>query len=393
MKYRSSAKSQREFSVLGYGCMRFPMSGNKIDEAETEKLLKSSIERGVNYFDTAYIYHGGKSESLLGDLLNEHKYEVMITTKLPQFIVRKSSDIDKYFDAQMKRLKRDYVDYYFMHMLCDLRSWERLKRLGIEEWLQKKRESGQIKGIGFSYHGGPEEFKALVDAYDWDMCQIQYNYLDENNQAGRSGLVYASQKGLPVAIMEPLRGGNLVNSLPQEALKLFENAEPKFSPAQQGLRWIWNQSEPTVVLSGMSNFQQLDENIAVAETSEAGMLSEAELKMFENVKRAINSSIKVGCTGCRYCMPCPNGVNIPECFSCYNEKYTIGRKSSSMRYMQVTGAFTQNPGNASRCTSCGACEKRCPQGIQIRKKLRETAKELEGIKFKAMSFVSRTLVR
>lgn len=394
MNYRISPKNGEKLSILGYGCMRFPSKNGSIDEERTERQIRSAIEQGVNYFDTAYIYLNGKSETILGKILAKgYRDKVNIATKLPPFMVRTAADIDKIFNKQLERLQTGRIDYYLMHMLSDLASWERLKSLGIESWIEQKKQSGEIRNIGFSYHGGRGEFKKIVDSYDWDFCQIQYNFLDENNQAGKTGLQYAASKGLPVIIMEPLRGGKIVTSLPNEVKDIWKNAKPSRSAAEWALRWIWNQPEATVVLSGMNEEAQIEENIRIASEVQPGKFSENDLQLFTRVRDILLQKSKVGCTGCGYCMPCPSGVDIPTCFSCLNDKYRISQHGNRFKYMQSTGAFSKKPGSASQCIQCGKCEKHCPQGIPIREKLEEVRRELEGPLFKPTVFVARKIMR
>ena len=277
-----------------------------------------------------------------------------------------------------------------MHMLNDADTWERLKEKGVEEWIAEKRAAGQIRNIGFSYHGNTEHFKEVLDAYDWDFCQIQYNYMDEHTQAGRAGLEYAGTKGIPVIIMEPLRGGKLVELLPEEAKKLFREKAPDSTPAQWEFRWLWDQKEVTVVLSGMNSLGMVRENIKTADEARAGMMTEEDRKFLEEVKREINRKIKVGCTACGYCMPCPQGIDIPGTFRCYNEMYTERPRVGKKEYLMTT-AFRKNQNPASKCIRCGKCERHCPQKIEIRKELRAAAAELEDLRYKALSALVRIL--
>ena len=291
MKYRKD-KYGNDISVLGFGCMRFPRNGAAIDMRETEKELLAAIENGINYFDTAYIYPG--SEAALGEILHKNnlREKVYIATKLPHYLIKSREGMERLFGEHLKRLKTDYIDYYLMHMLTDVQTWERLKDLGILEFLEEKKRSGAIRQIGFSYHGNSDMFCKLVDAYDWDFCQIQYNYLDEHSQAGRRGLQYAHSKGLPVIIMEPLRGGKLVNRLPKTALDIFA-AYPIFgTPAQWALRWLWDQPEVTCVLSGMNSMEMVEDNIRTASQANVGDLGAAEQQMLRQVVAAINSVTK-----------------------------------------------------------------------------------------------------
>ena len=371
MNYRKD-KYGNALSILGFGCMRFPA-----DKEEAEREVLYAIDQGVNYFDTAYIYPG--NESALGEILHKNnvREKVRIATKLPHYLIKSVDGLEKMFREQLKRLKTDYVDYYLMHMLSDIAAWERLRELGIEDWLQEKKESGQIRQVGFSYHGNTEMFCTLVDAYDWDMCMIQYNYLDEHSQAGRRGLEYAHAKGLPVMIMEPLRGGRLVNKLPAEAHKIFAGYPVQNTPAQWAFRWLWNQKEVTCVLSGMNSGAMVRENIETACTAHVGDLGENEEKMLEDVVAAINAKMKVGCTGCSYCMPCPCHVDIPGTFAAYNARYSESKFWAVVEYIKCTALRRTNTA-ASNCIGCGKCEKHCPQRIAIRAELKNAQKELEG---------------
>ena len=380
MHYRLD-KYGNELSVLGYGCMRFPQKLGRIDLEETEKQLMAAIRGGVNYFDTAYIYPG--SEAALGQILHKNgvRKQVKIATKLPHYLLKNRESMDSLFAEELKRLQTDYVDFYLMHMLTDVGTWERLKKLGIEQWLAEKKASGQIRQVGFSYHGGSVMFCKLVDAYDWDFCQIQYNYMDEHTQAGRKGLQYAAAKGLPVIIMEPLRGGRLVNNLPEGAKKLFASHPKGWTAAQWSLRWLWDQPEVTVVLSGMNSEAMIAENIQTASRAQAGDLTAEDQVLLKQVVKELNAKIKVGCTGCGYCQPCPAGVDIPSVFAAYNRKFQDGSFRALQDYFMCTTLRT-NATAASNCVGCGKCEKRCPQHIEIRKELKNVRKELEGPVYK-----------
>ena len=394
MNYRKNIKNGDMLSVLGFGGMRFPTKRNAIDEERTEAMIVHAIEEGVNYFDTAYIYHMGKSEGMFGKVLAKgYRESVKIATKMPHYLVKKEADLERIFNKQCERLQTDYIDYYLIHMLSDMGTWESLKALGIEEWIAEKKKNGQIINIGFSFHGVKDQFIQLIDAYDWEFCQIQYNYLDENNQAGTDGLRYAALKELPVIVMEPLRGGKLVNNLPTEVEDLWKNAEPKRSAAEWGLRWVWNHPEVTVVLSGMSTEEQLEENLRIASDVLPESFSKKELALFDKAQEIMRRDIKVDCTACGYCMPCPSGVDIPGCFSLYNEKYALGNKGIKMNYMQNTGAMTAYPANASLCIQCGKCEQHCPQSIPIREKLKEVAKEMEGPFFKPLTKIGKMILK
>ncbi|MBE6941629.1 MAG: aldo/keto reductase [Ruminococcaceae bacterium] len=376
MKYRKD-KYGNDISVLGFGCMRFPRKNGSIDMAETERELMAAIDAGVNYFDTAYIYPG--SEAALGEILtkNQARDKVYIATKLPHYLVKSREKMEKIFDEHLKRLQTDHIDYYLMHMLTDVPTWESLKKLGILEFLEEKKRSGAIRQVGFSYHGNTEKFIQLVDAYDWDFCQIQYNYMDEHTQAGRRGLHYAHEKGLPVVIMEPLRGGKLVTRLPREAMEEFEKYPIRRSPAQWAFRWLWDQPEVTCVLSGMNSMEMLMDNVQTASTTEVGELGEGEQAMLARVLDAIYSKMKVGCTGCGYCMPCPKGVDIPGMFAAYNRRYAEGKFSGLKEHFMCSAARRDSTA-AYNCIGCGKCESHCPQHISIREELKKASKELEG---------------
>lgn len=380
MNYRLD-KYGNKISILGFGCMRFQKEHGKINLPEAEQEILEAFHSGVNYYDTAYIYPG--SEAALGEIFEKHgiRRQVYIATKLPHYLIKNADAMEKYFTEQLSRLRTDYIDYYLMHMLSDIDTWEKLKKLGIEEWIADKKKSGAIKQIGFSYHGNSDMFCKLLDAYDWDFCQIQYNYMDEHSQAGRKGLWYANSKGIPVVIMEPLRGGRLVNNLPEEALRIFAKHPIQHTPVQWAFRWLWNQPEVTCVLSGMNTLEMVRDNVETASTVKIGELGESEAVMLENVVKAINAKMKVGCTGCGYCMPCPKGVDIPGTFSAYNRRYTDSKYGGFFDYMMCT-ALRKNSTAASNCIRCGKCEKHCPQHIEIRKELKNASKELEGPLYK-----------
>lgn len=394
MNYRENPKNGDRLSILGYGCMRLPTRAGGVDEERATKQIRSAVDAGVNYFDTAYVYHGGRSESVLGGALaGGYREKVKIATKLPPFMVRKSADMEKIFSTQLKRLQTDHIDYYLIHMLQDTVTFERLCALGLREWIAEKKKSGQIVNIGFSFHGAQEQFLKLVDIYPWDFCQIQYNFLDENNQAGTKGLEYAASKGMPVIIMEPLRGGKIVNALPAKVDEIWASAEPKRSAAEWALRWVWNHKEATVLLSGMGTEEQIEQNIRIASDAQADVFTPEQLSLFDRVREILRMTNRVDCTGCRYCMPCPAGVDIPACFSSYNEKYMLRAGHPRMQYMQNTGVISGNPGYASLCRGCGKCEQHCPQGIPIREKLREVSHELEGPLFRPVVGIASLIFR
>ena len=378
MQYRKD-RYGNPISVLGYGCMRFTQTAGKIDIAKTEKEILEAFHGGVNYFDTAYVYPG--SEAALGEILarNGIREQVNIATKLPHYLLKKPEDLDRCFSEELRRLKTDHVDYYLMHMLTDAKTWQRLEGLGIVQWLAEKKASGQIRQVGFSYHGNSDMFCKLLDIYDWDFCQIQYNYLDENSQAGATGLHRAAEKGLPVIIMEPLRGGRLTNTLPASAKKII--AHTSLTPAQFAFRWLWDQKEVTCVLSGMNSLDMVRENLATAQITRPGILTPEDRAVYAKVVAAINENMKVGCTGCRYCMPCPKGVDIPGTFAAYNRMASDGYWKALTEYFMITGVRRDytGPGN---CIGCGKCEQHCPQHLPIRQELKNARKALEGIPYR-----------
>ena len=380
MQYRKD-KYGRELSVLGFGCMRFTRKGNAIDVDKAETEIMAAYRAGVNYYDTAYIYQG--SEVLLGTILKRNgiREKVNVATKLPQYMVSSLNGAEKIFREELNRLQTDYVDYYLMHMLTDVAQWQRLKEMGIEDWIAQKKAEGAIRNIGFSYHGNTENFLKILEDYDWDFCQIQYNYLDEHTQAGAKGLKAAAGKGIPVIIMEPLRGGKLVNMLPAEARKLMQENDHGWTPAAWAFRWLYNQPEVTVVLSGMNSLEMVAENVATADTARPGDFTEEDCALIEQVRKMIRKREKVGCTGCRYCMPCPKGVDIPGIFRCYNAMYTEGKGEGRFQFAQTVG-LTRQPAFATQCIGCGKCESHCPQAIPIREKLKEADRALRPLPYK-----------
>ncbi len=385
MLYRPDRNGE-PISQLGYGCMRFTKKGTSIDYEKAEREVLLAIEQGVNYFDTAYIYPG--SEECLGRILGENgcRDKVRIATKLPQYLIRSGEAVEKTFREELSRLCTDRIDYYLMHMFTDFAEWERLRAIGIEDWIARKKAEGAVRNIGFSYHGDTAMFLRLLDAYDWDFCQIQYNYLDEHTQAGRKGLQAASAKGIPVIVMEPLRGGKLVN-LPEKAKEALDGA----SPAELGLRWLWDQPEVTCVLSGMNSEEMVRENIRVASVSSPGCFTEEDRAVVEKIKSVIREREKVGCTGCRYCMPCPKGVDIPGNFYYYNLMYMEKKSSARLEFAQNLG-IRKEPGFASQCVGCGQCERHCPQHLPIREKLREADRALRPLPYRLGIRAARKII-
>ena len=379
MQYRND-KSGEPLSVLGFGCMRFTKKGGGIDLEKAEREIMAAYEAGVNYFDTAYVYSG--SETAIGEIFarNHIREKIKIATKLPQYLIGSRAAIDRYFNEELARLRTDYVDYYLMHHVTDVAMWEKLKKVGILDWISEKKQSGAIRNIGFSYHGNTSNFLTILNDYEWDICQIQYNYFDELSQAGVEGLRAAAAKGIPVVIMEPLRGGKLVN-LPQSAMKLLQDSGRNWSSAEWGFRWLYNQPEVTVVLSGMNSLEMVKENCAVADAARVSELTETDHRTLAEVSARIRENEKVGCTGCRYCMPCPKGVDIPGAFRCYNAMFIESKSQGRFQYAQTVG-LTKEPAFATQCIGCGKCEAHCPQGIPIREKLKEADRALRPLPYR-----------
>lgn len=375
MLYRRSA-GEDMLSILGYGCMRFTKKGTGIDLDKAEREVMRAIRGGVNYLDTAYIYPG--SEAAVGKILerNHCRDQVYIATKLPQYLIKSAAGIEKTFQEELSRLRTDHIDYYLMHMITDIAQWEKLEKLGIRDWIAAKKAAGQIRHIGFSYHGSTDMFLKVLNAYDWEFCQIQYNYMDEHSQAGRRGLTAAHEKGIPVIIMEPLRGGRLANKLPKSALDLIAHNSRGYTAPEWSLRWLWDQDAVTCVLSGMNSIEMIDENLKSAATAHAGIFTDADFAFIRDLKAEISAKTRVGCTGCSYCMPCPHGVDIPGTFRCLNEIDIDGRFTALREYYQTT-AIRKKSACASMCVGCGRCERHCPQQLPIRNLLRQAAKELE----------------
>lgn len=392
MQFRTDPKTVNELSILGFGMMRLPSSRGRIDLAASEKLVLQAIEGGVNYFDTAYLYSG--SEEALGTILkrNNLRDKVNIATKLPHMNCKSKEDFDKHFDTQKERLQTDCFDYYLLHNISDVSQWARLKEIGIEEWIAQKKESGEIKRIGFSYHGPEGQFVELLDGFEWDFVQIQYNYINENYQAGRKGLQAAAERGLPVIVMEPLLGGKLVDGLPAGATAAFEAVKPGRSSVEWAFSWLWDQPEVTVVLSGMNGVDQMQQNLALADAARPGMLDGDEREAFNEAKDVFNKSYKVPCTGCNYCMPCPKGINIPACFTAYNSSYITGYISGMQQYAVTTGMMGEDTRLASDCIECGACESHCPQNIAVTAELKKVKRRFQPPGFKLMVKIGQRIM-
>ncbi|MCL1786508.1 MAG: aldo/keto reductase [Defluviitaleaceae bacterium] len=392
MQYRTDNKSGNALPALGMGCMRLPGTLGNADMAKTEAVIMEAIGLGINFFDTAYLYPG--SEATLGTVLekNNVRDKVYISTKLPLFKCHSYADFDRLFDTQLSRLKTDYVDYYFMHNMTKLADWERLLGLGIEKWLAEKKAQGKIRQVGFSFHGQKDEFTRLLDARDWDFCMIQYNYINVNYQAGQAGLQYAAGKGIPVFIMEPLLGGRLAKDLPEAAKKHFKQADPTATPAAWALRWLWNQPEVTMVLSGMNEIGQLTENIAIAEKSPAGNMTVEDLRVVDEVAQIFSASYKIPCTGCNYCLPCPVKINIPDSFMAYNASYSVNRMTGMQLYITTSGSLSRDF-SVRDCIQCGKCEKLCPQEIKIMARLKDVGKRMEPWWYRGAMAVARRVMK
>lgn len=382
MHYRTMPKNGDKLSALGFGCMRLPMTDGKIDEQRAVSQIRKSIEDGINYLDTAWPYHNGESEPLLGKALKDgYREKVKIATKLPTWLVTSREDMDKFLNAQLERLGTDHIDYYLVHGLSG-DSWDNISALGVMEFLDKAVEDGRIINAGFSFHGESEDFKRIVDAYPWVFCQIQYNYLDEHFQAGTSGLEYAASKDIGVIIMEPLRGGCLgLAEAPKEVAEIWGRSEVKRTPVEWALRWVWNHPEVTVVLSGMNNEDHISENMRIASEAEPESLTADELALIKQAADKYRELMQVGCTGCGYCMPCPAGVIIPSCFDYFNRMHMFGDEKEAKRLYNIFagGTVTQRgSGLASQCVGCGECLTKCPQKIKIPDMLERVAREMEN---------------
>ena len=392
MQYRIDKKSGNKLSVLGFGCMRLPGTAGRIDLQKSEVVIMDAINKGVNFFDTAYIYPG--SEAALGRVLDKNKVrdKVYIATKLPLTKCHSYADFDRIFNIQLERLKTTYIDYYFMHNISTYADWTRMCDLGIVPWIQEKKAQRKIKQVGFSFHGIRDAFIALIDAYDWDFCMIQYNYINTHFQAGATGLKYAYAKDIPVFIMEPLLGGRLANDLPGKAVKLLKQHDPDATPAAWALRWLWTQPEVTLLLSGMNTSDQVSENSMLAKQSQVGCMTEEELAVICQVADVFSASYKIPCTGCNYCLPCPQQINIPDSFMAYNASYAISRFTGMQQYGTTIGGF--NPAfSVADCTMCGKCEKQCPQNIAIMERLKDVRKRMEPFWFRAGMAIARRVMR
>ena len=391
MQYREVPKNGDKLSALGFGAMRLPTKRGRIDEEYAKKLIRDAINSGVNYIDTAFPYHGGESEKFLGRaLMDGYREKIKLATKLPPWNVNSREDMDKILDIQLKRLQTGYIDYYLLHSL-DAHNWKKFQDLGVIEFLEAARDAKKIKNIGFSFHGDRRTFREIIDAYDWTFCQIQYNLLDEENQAGKEGLFYAASRHIAVMVMEPLRGGMLAANLPKEVKAIYSTAEER-SAAGWGLSWVWNHPEVTVVLSGMNDEKHLSENLATCENAFPGSLKDTELDVLEKVKNVYKNLLKIPCTGCSYCMPCPFGVNIPLCFYFFNQYHMMGNHLITRGFygMQMMGGMG-NYSHASLCKNCKKCEQACPQKIAIPNELKKVSKTFDGLSTKLVLVIAKRM--
>lgn len=375
MNYRRFGNLSWLASILGFGTMRLPLSGNDascIDEPEATKMIRYAIDHGVNYVDSAYVYHRGRSEVVLGNALKDgYRDKVKLATKMPTWMINSKQDMDKYLSEQLRRLQTDHVDFYLLHGL-NQKTWDKMSQLGVIDWLEKNRDERRIGSLGFSFHDEYDVFKNIVDSYkNWTMCQIQFNYVDSEYQAGTKGVQYAASKGLAVVSMEPIAGGKLAMNPPAQIQEIWNEADVKRTPAEWALRWVWNHPEVTVTLSGMSTMQQVTENIESANLwNQKDLMSNRELRLIDQVKRKYKELGYTRCTACRYCMPCPEGVDIPEILSLYNEYYVKDRSD------QIKSKYWEHitpESDAKRCARCGRCEELCPQKMPIRNILQEAA--------------------
>jgi uncharacterized protein len=382
MQYRTIPKNGDKLSILGFGCMRLPIKDGRIDVERAINQIRNAIDNGVNYVDTAWPYHGGESEPLLGKALKDgYRDRVKVATKLPSWMINGRGDMDRYIATQMKRLETDRIDYYLVHAL-DGALWDNVKAHGVLDFFEKAKQDGRIVNAGFSFHGEAVDFKRIVDEYSWIFCQIQYNILDQKFQAGTEGLKYAAAKNLGVIVMEPLRGGNLgLPAQPPAISAIWNEAKTRRSPVEWALRWVWNHPEVTVILSGMNEEIHIKQNLAIANTAHADSLSAEELELVERVSQKYHELMPVGCTGCGYCMPCPSGVQIPKCFDIYNKMHMFGNvdEAKFLYTISVSGVLSNGkPGFASECAACGACLEKCPQNIEIPDFLEKVSAEMEG---------------
>ena len=369
---------------LGIGCMRLPTENKKIQEDIAREFIYYGINNGINYIDTAYLYHNGESERFLGKILQgEYRDKINLSTKLPSWLISSRSDMDKFLNEQLNRLKTDHVEYYYIHSV-DYSMLKKLMDLGLAQFIEESKANGKIKNIGFSYHGSTEEFTDSCDLYDWDCCLIQYNYLDRHIQAGTKGLKYAHSKGMDVVIMEPLKGGLLAGNMPTEVEELFKEIDSNKTNAQWAFYWVLNHPEVTCVLSGMGSMDEIKENIHTATNIQPNSLNKTELNTINKVQEIMHNKLEISCTSCGYCKPCPFGVDIPECFRLYNEEFLFDDSnkgflsSAKMTYYITVAGVIHKPSHAGKCINCRQCVSKCPQNIMIPQELKKVSKKFEG---------------
>ncbi len=377
MQYRYFTKKRIKISNLGFGCMRFPTIDNdlsKIDEKMASEMLRFAIDKGVNYLDTAYPYHRGMSESFLGEFLsnNSLRDKVYLATKSPVWLVEKYEDFERLLDEQLERLKTNYIDFYLLHSLYK-KTWDNIVNLKVFDFLEDARKKGKIKHIGFSFHDELPLFKEILDSYQWDFCQIQLNFLDTEYQAGLEGLKYAKNRDIDVIVMEPIKGGRLATAS-YDIQQIWDESSIKRSPAEWALKYIFDMEDVSLVLSGMSSMDQVVENIRVAEESSPRSLKQEEHDLISRVSKVYKDKIKVSCTGCEYCLPCPSSVAIPNIFELYNNIYVFGSIDQSKASYNK---YKENNEDATKCVECGACEEICPQHLKIIKLLKEAEEALK----------------
>jgi len=403
MQYRKMPKSDDNLSVLGFGCMRFKQKSGKngsilsnFDVELAKKQVLHAIDSGLNYLDTAWPYHRGASESFLGEHILSDKAvrdKVFIATKLPCMMIFKKEKMEEIFQKQLEKLKCDYIDYYLMHWL-DGTTWERMKKLGIIDFIEKIKREKKVRHVGFSFHGSQSEFMDIIDDYDWDFVQVQYNILDVNFQAGIAGIKRAAQKKMGVIVMEPLRGGSLAGRLPKEVKEIYDTVPIKKSAADWALSWIYNNPDVTVVLSGMNEMVHIAENIKIADEAHPNSMTDTELDIIKKVRDKYLELMQVSCTGCGYCMPCPAGINIPDAFKYLNNYNMFKHGRSKNDYMLYAGVKTADgkPHWTTSCIDCEKCEKACPQSLEVRKEFEKVRRDMEGTGTKFLAAVMRPLI-
>lgn len=397
MQYRKMPKSNDELSILGFGCMRLPThfggeASSMIDKQRAIKQIRYAIDNGVNYLDTAWLYHLGASESFLGEhiLKDGYREKVYIATKLPCIMISKKGKIEEIFNKQLEKLQVDYIDYYLLHSL-DGASWDKMCALDVIDFMDKIKKDGKVRHMGFSFHGEQKDFMRIIDSYDWDFAQVQFNILDENFQAGIKGIEYAASKNVAIIAMEPLRGGALVGKMPKEIQKIYDEAPIKRSAADWAFRWVYNNPNITLVLSGMNDEEHIKENISIASDAIPNCMTDEEMSIVNRAREKYLEIMQVGCTGCAYCMPCPAKINIPGAFKNLNEYHMFGKIQPLVFYTLNEGISTEDgaPHWTSNCIDCGKCEKACPQNIEVRKEFKKVQKNLEGPGVKNVAAIGR----